>query len=261
MIVGSLQLNVIKKDKARNLNTIEQLINRPVDLIVLPELFSTGYYLDSASELMEIAEEIPNGYTTRRLADIAAKANCHFVGAIVEKENDQFYIAAVVVGPSGYIGKHRKRHLTDHELQVYSYSCGTSSEVFDINGCKVGVVICFEGWFPESARELMLKGAQIICHSVLTCQERTLDIMRVRAIENKAYLILANSIGTETYNKESITFRGDSRIIDYDGNILVNAGQEEKLITAEINEAHTIRKDLDDCSDLVSEVRKHTYFL
>ncbi|WP_082210259.1 nitrilase-related carbon-nitrogen hydrolase [Paenibacillus durus] len=102
-----------------------------------------------------------------------------------------------------------------------------------MNGCKVGIVICFEGWFPESSRELMLKGAQIICHTALTCQERTLDIMRIRAIENKVYLILANSISTEYHNNESITFRGDSRVIDYDGNILVNAGQEEKLITAE----------------------------
>jgi predicted amidohydrolase len=59
----------------------------------------------------------------------------------------------------------------------------------------------------ESARELMLKGAQIICHSVLTCQERTLDIMRVRAIENKAYLVIANSISTENHNNSSMIFR------------------------------------------------------
>ncbi|WP_162151013.1 nitrilase-related carbon-nitrogen hydrolase, partial [Paenibacillus durus] len=74
------------------------------------------------------------------------------------------------------------------------------------------------------------------------------------------YLILANSISTEYHNNESITFRGDSRVIDYDGNILVNAGQEEKLITVEVNEEHTIRKDLDDCKDLIAEVKKHTYF-
>ncbi|AKG37357.1 nitrilase-related carbon-nitrogen hydrolase [Paenibacillus durus] len=267
MIIGSLQMNVAKKDKIKNLNTIEKLINHSadsadsadsVDLVVMPELFSTGYFFDSASELMEIAEEIPNGYTTNRLIEIAKNANCHFVGAIAEKENGHLYVTAIVVGPSGYIGKQRKRHLTDHELKFFS--CGTSSEVFDINGCKVGIVICFEGWFPESSRELMLKGAQIICHTALTCQERTLDIMRIRAIENKVYLILANSISTEYHNNESITFRGDSRVIDYDGNILVNAGQEEKLITVEVNEEHTIRKDLDDCKDLIAEVKKHTYF-
>ncbi len=124
----------------------------------------------------------------------------------------------------------------------------------------VGVIICFEGWFPESSRELMLKGAQIICHSVLTCQERTLDIMRVRAIENKAFIIVSNSTSTENHNDETVTFRGDSRVIDYNGEILVNAGKEEKLISVEINEVSTINKDLEDCKDLVYEVKKHKYF-
>ncbi len=255
MIIGSLQINVQKNDKIKNLNKIEKLINTSVDLVVMPELFSTGYFFDSEGELMEIAEEIPNGYTTKRLSEIAKISNCHLTGAIVEKENGHLYITAIVVGPSGYIGKQRKRHLTKHELKFFS--CGKTSDVFDINGCKVGNIICFEGWFPESSRELMLKGAQIICHSALTCQQRTLDIMRIRAIENKVYLVFANSISTEYYNNESITFRGDSRVIDYNGNILVNAGQEEKLITVDIDEKNTITKDLDDCVDLISEVKKH----
>ncbi|MCX7747048.1 MAG: hypothetical protein N2645_09185 [Clostridia bacterium] len=257
MIIGPLQMNVIKNDKVGNLNTVEKLINNSVDLVVLPELFSTGYYFDTKNQLVEIAEEIPDGYTTKRLCEIAKTANCHLVGAIIEKENDQLYIAAIIAGPSGYIGKQRKRHLTNHELNFFS--CGKTSHVFDIKGCKVGVVICLEGWFPESTRELMLKGAQIICHSMLTCQERTLDIMRIRAIENKAYVIVANSISTEQHHNELITFRGDSRVIHYNGNVLVNAGQEEKLITVEVDENSTIHKDLEDCKDLVSEVKKHKY--
>lgn len=259
MIIGSLQLNVIKNDKVRNLNTVESLIKRPIDLVVMPELFSTGYYFDTTNQLMEVAEEIPNGYTTKRLCEIARKSNCHLVGAIVEKENGCLYITAIVAGPSGYIGKQRKRHLTDHESKVFS--CGENWDVFDINGCKIGIIVCFEGWFPESSRELMLKGAQIICHSALTCQERTLDIMRIRAIENKVYLVFANSISTEHYKDESITFRGDSRVIDYNGNILVNAGQGEKIISVEIDECNTIHKDLEDCKDLISEVKKYKYFI
>lgn len=257
MIIGALQMNVIKNDKAANLDTIERFINGGIDLVVLPELFSTGYFFDSSNEYFDIAEEVPNGYTTTRLCEIAKKANCHIVGAIAEKENEKLYVTAIVVGPSGYIGKQRKRHLTNHEVSLFT--CGEESVVFDINGCKVGVLICFEGWFPESARELMLKGAQIICHSVLTCQERTLDIMRVRAIENKAYLVVANSISTESHNNTLMTFRGDSRVIDYNGNILINAGQDEKLISLKIDETNTIHKDLEDCKDLIYEVKKHEF--
>lgn len=257
MIVGALQMNVVKNNKVANLNTIDKELNCDVDLVVLPELFSTGYFFETVSQLREIAEEIPEGYTTKRLIDIARKVNCQLIGAIVEKEADKLYITAIAVGPSGFIGKHRKRHLTNDEAQ--NYTPGTESKAFDINGCKVGAIVCFEGWFPESARELMLQGAQILCHSVLTCQQRTLDIMRVRAIENKAFVVIANSISTENYNNQEITFRGDSRIIDYNGNILVTAGQEQKLITAEVNEKETIHKDLEDCVDLIAEVRKQPY--
>lgn len=259
MMVGALQMNVKKNDKTANLDTVERLIEGPVDLVVMPELFSTGYFFNSRSDFQDIAEEIPNGYTTQRLIKISKKLNCHLIGAIVEKEKGNLYISAVVTGPEGYIGKHRKRHLTIDETEVYTG--GNQTEVFEINGCKVGVVICFEGWFPESCRELMLKGAQIICHTVLTCQQRTLDIMRVRAIENKAWLVLANSIATEEYNNMPLTFRGDSRVIDFNGNILTDAGQEEKLVTAEIDEKETINKDLEDCRDIKKEVMKHRYFL
>lgn len=125
------------------------------------------------------------------------------MGAIVEEEGNKYYISAVIVGPSGYIGKHRKRHLTNEESVLLSY--GMETDIYEINGCKIGVVICLEGWFPESTRELMIKGAQIVCHSMLTCQARTLDMMRIRAIENKAYVIIANSISTENHNNEFIT--------------------------------------------------------
>lgn len=257
MIIGSLQMDIIKCNKDKNLLKVEELIgSNNVDLVVLPELFSTGYFYDEGSQLWEIAEEIPNGLTTQKLISIASKAGCYIVGTIVEKDNDRLYITSEIIGPSGYIGKHRKIHLTDDEAAFYSY--GKSSDIYEVNGCKIGVVTCFEGWFPEITRELILKGAQIICHSALIISEKTFDIMRIRAIENKVYVIMANGINTETYKKRRITFRGNSRIIDYKGNILVNAGQEEKMILAEINENETLIKNLDDCHDLISEIRKHS---
>ncbi len=258
MILGALQMNVIKDDKASNLDTVQRLIISPVDLVVLPELFSTGYFFDSGDKLMEIAEEIPNGYTTDRLTEIAKAANCHLVGAIVEKEEGKLYITAVLAGPNGYVGKQRKRHLTDHETKYFTP--GDSSEVFNILDCRVGMLICFEGWFPESSRELTVRGAQIICHSMLTCQQKTMDIMRVRAIENKVFMVVANSISTEMFDNNSITFRGDSRVIDFNGNILINAGKEEKLISAEVDEKAASLKDLEDCRDLVYEIKKHGFY-
>jgi predicted amidohydrolase len=256
MIVGAIQMDVVKSDKRRNLARVSQLIGeRPVDLAVLPELFSTGYYHEDRRALIEIAEAVPDGATTRCLIEIAREKHCHLVGALVEEERGQLFITAVLVGPNGFVGKQRKRHLTrDEAAHVLP---GGESLVFDVDGCKVGVVICFEGWFPESARELTLKGAQVICHSALICSPESLDVMRVRALENKAFVVVANGMQTETHRGETIRFRGESRVIDYAGNILADAGREEKMICATIDERATARKCLDDCDDLIAEIDRH----
>lgn len=259
MIVSALQMNVIKNAKEQNLQTVSDRIGDTiVDLVVLPELFSTGYFYNDKSEILSIAEEIPNGETTKRLLQIAADKQCHIIGTIVEKEGDKLYITAVVVGPNQYIGKQRKRHLTKGELSFYTP--GEESRVFTINGCKIGVVVCFDGWFPESVRELIIRGAQIVCHSALITSPKTIDIMSVRAIENKVFLVVANSISSEVYQDTVITFRGDSRIIDYDGNIVAEAGKAEQLLCAKVNETETIQKDLEDCEDILAEINKHVWY-
>ncbi len=256
MIVASAQLDVVLDDKERNLRRISELIgDQAVDLVVLPELFSTGYYHESREALMAIAEPVPDGPTTRRLHEIAREKRCHLVGALAEQERDRLFITAVVVGPQGFVGKQRKRHLTREERSLYAP--GQDSHVFDIGGCKVGVVICFEGWFPESARELTLRGAQIICHSALICSTTSLDIMRVRALENDAFVAVANGVQTETSRGEAVRFRGESRIIDPEGDLLADAGAGERLISAAIDEKRTARKQLEDCADLVAEIRSH----
>ncbi len=160
-----------------------------------------------------------------------------------------------MVGPQGFVGQQRKRHLTREERA--HYAPGEESRVFEIGGCKVGVVICFDGWFPESVRELTLRGAQIICHSALICSTTSLDIMRVRALENDAFVIVANGVQTETDHGQAVRFRGESRIIDPNGDILADASTGERLISAVIDERRTARKRLDDCDDLVAEIRSH----
>jgi predicted amidohydrolase len=256
MKIASLQMNIIKDNKDKNLSKVELLIaDNKLDLVVLPELFSTGYFYENKLQIDEISEKIPDGYTTKRLLEIAVRKNCHVVGTLVERENGTNYITSIIVGPNGYIGKHRKRHLTTDELEFYSP--GTKSEVYNINGCKVGIVVCFEGWFPESMRELLLKGAQVICHSALIMSDKTMDIMRVRAIENNIFLIIANSISSETFKGNPVTFRGDSRIYDTNGNIIIEAGKEERIIIADIDEKESLRRELPDCRNIIDEIKKH----
>ncbi len=254
MIVSAVQFAVRKHDKLYNLEKVKSLINRQADLFVLPELFSTGYWFPSREIIADVAEPVPGGPTTKAMCEMARRKRCHITGAIAESDGGALYITAVLAGPCGYVGKHRKRHLTEWEKQNYQY--GTDSEVFNIGGCKVGLMVCLEGWYPESARELTLKGAELICHSMLTLQQRTLDVLRVRAMENHVFIAAANSCGEEEYDGGRVVFRGDSRIIDENGNILASAGAAEKTVTAHIDPAAAV-KDLEDCRDLSFEALKH----
>lgn len=254
MKIGALQLDIVKNDKEVNLNKIEKYLKEEtLDLLVLPELFSTGYFYETIEEREKLAEIIPEGTTTQKLLEIAEKTKTYIVGAILEKEEKNLYITAIVVGPEGFIGKYRKRNLTSDEKKIYKR--GNDSLVFEVKGVKVGVIICFEAWIPESVRELTMKGAQIVLHTALICSEKTLEILKVRAIENGSYIAVANACSTEMFEGNRFTFRGDSRIINPSGETVVNAFDKEGLISYKIKEKLEKTKKLPDSDDLLEEIR------
>ncbi len=131
-------------------------------LIVLPELASTGYVFESAAEAAALAEPVPDGPTTRAWAALAAELGVHIVAGIAESAGETLYNAAVIVGPEGYIGTYRKAHLWDQE-NVFFARGDLGFPVFDTALGKVGVAICYDGWFPETFRQLALAGAEIVC--------------------------------------------------------------------------------------------------
>jgi predicted amidohydrolase len=171
-----------------------------------------------------------------------------------EAVGNKLYNTAVVVGPEGLIGKHRKMHPSKFET-IFEHGCGL--DVFDIEGVKIGVTICFDIWIPEAARVLALKGAQVICSPCNFGGPWTLDIARTRAMENKVYSILANRIGQEPMGEDIAHFRGESRIIDYMGDILAQAGDEECVKVVDIEPEEVIKKDTIMSSDLFNELQNY----
>jgi len=127
-------------------------------LIVLPELASTGYVFASQEEANSLAEPVPDGPTTRAWAALARELGIHIVAGIAERGGDVLYNAAVIVGPEGYIGTYRKAHLWDQE-NVYFAKGDLGFPVFDTAVGRVGVAICYDGWFPETFRQLALGGS------------------------------------------------------------------------------------------------------
>ena len=259
MRVASIQLDIIKNDKVKNLEKISNLIgNESYDLIVLPELFSTGYFYENIEDIKTLAEEVPNGFTTNKLIEIAKEKNTVLAGAILEKEGNSLFICGIAVGPQGFIGKVRKKHLTDDEKLIYTR--GEKPLIFDVNGVKIGLIICFEGWIPERTRELAKNGAQVILHTSLICNPKSLEIMSIRALENNCYVIVSNACSTEVFNGNNITFRGESRIFDLRGDVIITAEKNETIISSEIDTSLNKHKFLPDNSDLLNEMNFYKSF-
>ena len=230
------------------------------DLLVLPELFSTGYLLESEEELKRSAEIIPQGSTFSKMADLAAQENVNLVYGMAEKEGDRFFNSSVLVTPKGDFSVYRKLHLFDREKLWFSPG-DRELEVFDIGGAKVGMMICFDWVFPEVARILALKEADILCHpSNLIIPGYCQNAMITRSVENGVFAITANRTGSEEKKGVKLSFTGNSQIVDPKGNILAKADESpEGVWTVDIDPALARDKKLTPRNHLFEDRRTEFY--
>lgn len=131
-------------------------------ILVLPELADTGYVFESTAELERLAAPIPEGRASRCLIALAAELGVHIASGLCEKAGDGFYNSAIFCGPEGYLGTFRKLHLWNAE-KLFFRPGDLGLPVFDTAYGKVGVAICYDGWFPETFRGLVAAGAELIC--------------------------------------------------------------------------------------------------
>ena len=245
-----------------NLDRIAKMLaGREADLLVLPELFSTGYRFKNMDEAHQYAEPIPDGPTTNFLISQAKKINTYIFAGLVEVDKEYVYNSSVIVGPDGFIGRYRKIHLFDTEKACF-HAGSEVPPVFDLNGIKVGVMICFDWRFPEMARSLALKGAEIIAHPSNLVLPHCPQAMITRCLENRIYAITADRIGKESrVPDESLHFIGQSQVVDPDGNILIRASEtDEEVQIIEINLDKARRKLLNSKNDIFKDRRPDLYY-
>ncbi|MEV7008631.1 nitrilase family protein [Streptosporangium sp. NPDC051022] len=132
------------------------------DLIVLPELATTGYVFETREEAFAHAEAVPDGPTVQSFARLAAERNVYIVGCVVEQDGQKLFDTAVLVGPDGYIGRYRKTHLWNTE-KLWFTPGDEGFSVFDTRIGRIGLLVCWDIWFPETARIVAQMGADIIC--------------------------------------------------------------------------------------------------
>ncbi len=260
--MGFVQLNIKFGDKERNVKEALKLMrNVDAGLLVLPELFNTGYTLTSKEEALKLAEEIPHGKTTKELIDYSIEKGMYIVAGLIEREEGKIFNSAVVTGPEGYIGKYRKSHLFYYEKKWFEPG-DTGFQIFHLKNLKVkvGVIICFDWIFPEASRSLALKGAEIICHPANLVLPYAQKAMLTRAIENKVFIITSNRVGREKRGIFDFKFTGMSQVTSPRMKVLVRASQErEEVRTVDINVEEARNKKITEMNDLLKDRRPELY--
>jgi len=248
-----------------NLKQAEELL-QPVeaDLIVLPELFPTGYFFRSSEDLNQVAEPIPDGPTTEKLLSWSASLDATLVAGLAERDGSDLYNSAVVTTPDGQTHRYRKVHLFYEETRLFSPG-DLGFPVFDLETAagtpyRLGVMVCFDWYFPEAARSLALRGADVIAHPSNLVLPHCPESMPIRARENHVYTLTANRYGTEQSGDETLTFIGMSEICGPNGDILARAGREETTIESAVLDLEEGRdRSINRYNDVLGDRRPDTY--
>lgn len=260
MKVGFYQFRPLFGKPERNCQKIfNALENIEADLIVLPELALTGYYFKDKSESLKYAEDPDNSSRLDTLAGLAKNRNMHLVIGFAEKRNDQCYNSAALIGPEGIEHIYRKTHLFNEEKFFFDQG-NTPFVTNDINGVKIGIMICFDWVFPEATRTLAMQGAEIICHPSNLVLSYCQQTMLVRCIENKVFAITANRYGEDKRPQGRLKFTGKSQIVAPGGVLLHRAAsQRDALFVTEINPVDAHDKMITEHNHLFNDRRPEYY--
>lgn len=235
MKVTIVQLDIKYKDIDHNLKNFKNMIEKideVGDLIVLPEMFTTGYIFNTKNELYNISENIQSSSVISELKKVAAHHNATIVAGIPEKVNSKLYNSAVIVNANGIIDIHRKIALTNIDKDFFER--GDKATTLQLKGINIGVCICFDTWFPEITRQYLKNSTDIIIHIANFGGEQSFDIIKSRAIENNCYIVTCNRIGTEYARNIDATYCGKSQVTSPTGEIILKLDKNEKAVTTDI---------------------------
>ena len=263
MKVGFVQNNPKFGEVESNLERVMTLWgNLSAELIVLPELFATGYQFNSKDELKELAEPIPEGTTTQKLISWSKKSGSSLIAGVAECYGENLFNSAVIISPNGYVGNYRKAHIFDTENKFFCQG-NLPLQVFNLGDVQVGVMICYDWRFPEVARTLALKGAHIVAHPSNLVLPYCPEAMITRCLENRIFTITADRVGSENrVEGKQLKFIGKSQVVSPDGKIICRASEkEEEALVVEIDLDLSRQKKINSHNDLLKGRRLDLYEL
>ncbi len=164
--VAAVQTVPVVGDTARNVDDMlrraAEAVARGADLIVFPELATSGYAFADAAEARDCAEALGRVDAIRRFQEFCSEHEAVLAFGYPEQDGERLYNSAMLVGADGIIGNYRKHHLWDRENEIFTAG-DTGYPVFETAVGRVGLLICYDIWFPEAVRSVVLAGADVLC--------------------------------------------------------------------------------------------------
>jgi predicted amidohydrolase len=240
------------------IESLDALLPRCADaeLVVLPELCNSGYNFRHAAEAHGSAESLSDSRFLEYLTGQCRNRNCHIVSGFNERDGESIYNSAVIVGPTGLVGRYRKLHLFSREKQFFRPG-NVGVPAFDCGGGRIGALVCFDWLFPEVWRVLMLKKVDIICHPAnLVLPGLAQRAVPIHALMNRCFVITANRTGTE----RDLTFTGRSLIASPTGDVLREApALESHVDSADLDLEAARDKQITPLNHLIQDRRPDQY--
>jgi predicted amidohydrolase len=236
--IAVAQIDIAIADRERNLARMTQILGetaaKGAKLTIFPEAALTGYCFDSLDQARPHAEPIP-GPSTKRLTGICRELSVFVVYGLLESDGDRLFNACALVGPDGVVGSYRKIHLPFLGMDRFTTPGDRPFAVHEAAGMRIGMHICYDGGFPESARVMTLLGADLVV--LPTNWPPGSECMagyavNTRAMENQIYYAACDRVGEE----RGFRFIGLSKICEPGGRVLAEAAHDrEEILYAQVD--------------------------
>ena len=236
MKVSGLQMDVVLGDRKKNQEKVRKMVSEAMDkrpdVLVLPELWDLGFFPKNALELGDVGGELAQKF----LSELAREHQVNIVGgSIVRREGDQIFNSQYVYDRQGsLVATYDKVHLFSPSGEHEIFQKGDRSADFELDGVKMGSIICYDLRFTEWVRMVALEGAQVLFAPAAWPHPRLNHwrlLGQVRAIENQFFVVAVNHSG-EAYQ---LDFCGHSQMVDPWGEVIVEAGDGEEILTGELD--------------------------
>ncbi len=259
--VGFVQFSPARHNVAGNLAVLQRLLDGVnADLLVLPELANSGYLFAAPEDVAPLSEPGDgSGPFLAGLVALAARTGGAIITGFAERAPEGLYNSAAAMDATGVLQLYRKTHLFSGEKALFLPG-DTGFRVFTYRDVPIGMMVCFDWYFPESTRTLALRGAHIIAHPSNLVLPHCQTAMVTRCLENRVFVVTTNRYGTEDIPGQSLTFTGASQVMSPRGERLLAAPiTGDCVLVTEIDPALAADKHVTPRNDLFTDRRPTMY--